>query len=147
MKKVFIYYSLSGNGDLVADYLKGKKYDIEKIVASDKLPKNRFLQIFIGGFRAMKNYKSKIEDLKIDLSKYNEVVIGSPVWNDRLSTPINGFLDKFDLNNKKLKFILYSGSGTAKKATATILKMYPDASIIIIKEPLNHIRELEKIEY
>ena len=31
MKKLFIYYSLSGNGDYVADYLKNKNYDIIKI--------------------------------------------------------------------------------------------------------------------
>lgn len=30
MKKLFIYYSLSGNGDMVADHLKGKKYRNKK---------------------------------------------------------------------------------------------------------------------
>ena len=31
MKKVFIYYSLTGNGDLVSKFYKEKGYDIKKI--------------------------------------------------------------------------------------------------------------------
>ena len=31
MKKLFIYYSLTGNGDIVADYLKDKGYSIKEV--------------------------------------------------------------------------------------------------------------------
>ena len=42
MKKKFIYYSLTGNGDIVSDYLKEKGYDIRKVIPKHKLPKNFF---------------------------------------------------------------------------------------------------------
>ena len=40
MKKVFIYYSLTGNGDEIAKILENKKYDIRKVETNEILPKN-----------------------------------------------------------------------------------------------------------
>ena len=45
MKKIFIYYSLTGNGDEVANYFKHKKYDVRKVITSEELPKNNILRI------------------------------------------------------------------------------------------------------
>ena len=35
MKKIFIYFSETGNGDVVADYLKDKGYEIRKVLSND----------------------------------------------------------------------------------------------------------------
>ena len=83
-KKLFIYYSLSGNGDLVADYLK-HTYDIRKVVTKEPLPKNYILSLITGGFKAMINYHDKLDNFDNNIEDYNEIVIGSPIWNDRLS--------------------------------------------------------------
>ena len=65
MKKLFIYYSLSGNGDIIADYLKDKNYEIRKIEAKKGLPNNMFLRILTGGFLAGINHKTPIKDFDI----------------------------------------------------------------------------------
>lgn len=145
MKKVFIYYSLSGNGDAVANLLQEKNFDIRKVSAKDKMPKSFAGRIMTGGFLASINYKAKLIDFNNDISEYEEVIIGSPIWNARLSCPINSVLDKLDLGNKKLTFIFYSGSGTSPKATKKIQKLYPQANIVNIKEPKNNLEELERI--
>ena len=144
MKKLFIYYSLSGNGDSVADYLKGKNIEIRKVNIAYKFPKSFLLRIMVGGFKALINYKEKIIDFDYDISSYEEIIIGSPIWNDRLSTPISTILDKLDLQNKKITFILYSGSGKNIKATEFINKNC-NAKIINLKEPKKNIDELKKI--
>ena len=144
MKKLFIYYSLSGNGDIVADYLKDKKIEIRKVNIAYKFPKSFFLRIMVGGFKALINYKEKIIDFDYDISKYDEILIGSPIWNDRLSTPISTILDKLDLQNKKITFILYSGSGKNIKATEFINKNY-NARIINLKDPKKNKDEIKKI--
>ena len=135
MKKIFIYYSLSGNGDLVSEHLKKMGYEICKVEPMKKMPKLFFLQILTGGFMATINYKSKLKNFNIDINKYDEVVIGSPIWNDRISSPINEVLNILDLHNKKLSFILYSGSGKAGKASERINKEYPHAKITVLREP------------
>ena len=52
MKGLFIYYSLSGNGDLVAEKMKEKGYDIRPVRLKKPMPKKFFSQIMAGGFLA-----------------------------------------------------------------------------------------------
>jgi len=145
MRKLFIYYSLTGNGDEVAIYLRKKGYDIRKIVTSEILPRTSFFRILSGGFKALINYKDKLIDFDNEIDDYDEVVIGSPIWNNRLSSPINTVLEELNLNNKKISFVLYSGSGRANHAKNMINNRYGDCKIICLKEPKNDKEELKKI--
>ena len=138
MKKIFIYYSLTGNGDEVAKYLKDKRIDIRKVETKEPLPKSMFLSILTGGFKAGIGYKDKLLDFNPNISNYDEVIIGSPLWNDRLSCPINTVLDEIDFVGKKVTFILYSGSGKTKKAQEKIKAKCENAQIILLKEPKKH---------
>ncbi len=144
MKKIFIYYSLTGSGDLVADTLKSKGYDIRKVVSKYKYPKSFFWLMMVGGFRAGTNKKDKLIDFNTDISNYDEIVIGSPVWFDRVSPPVNTVLKELDLSGKKVSFIFYSGSGEANKASEKVKYL---GNIIILKEPKKHKKELEKINF
>ena len=135
MKKIFIYYSLSGNGEVVAKYLKENKIDIRKVNTSEELPQNFILRILSGGFLAGINHKDKLIDFDNDIKDYDEIIIGSPIWNGRLSCPINTVLDEIDLKNKKIVFILYSGSGKAPKAEKKLIEKYEKVKIVNLKEP------------
>ena len=145
MKKIFIYYSHSGNGDLVAEFYKKKGYDVEKIIPSNPLPKNKFLSILIGGYKASVGYNDKLKQLSIDPNNYDEIIIGSPIWNSRLSSPINSLLNKIQLATKKTTFILYSASGKPNKATELLKKQYPKSRIINLTEPKKYPQEFEDI--
>ena len=94
--------------------------------------------MMVGGFLSLIHHKPKLRELNVDLSKYDSVIIGSPIWNDRLSTPINSVLNSLCLKDKQLTFILYSGGGKCKKAIKFINKYYPSSKIVEIKEPKNN---------
>ncbi|MBR2677898.1 MAG: hypothetical protein IKE63_00565 [Bacilli bacterium] len=143
MNKLFIYYSLTNNGDVVADFLKEKGYEIRKVIPKNKYPKNRFLQIMIGGYKASFNKKDKLLDFDTDINNYEKVVIGSPIWNDRLSAPINTVINL--LNTKNISFVLYSASGKAEHALEKIKSLY-EVDAIVLKEPKKHKEELEKLK-
>ena len=142
MKKIFIYYSLTGNGDVIASTLKDKGIDIRKIETLEPLPQNNILRILTGGYKAMKNYEDKLVSWDNNIEEYDEIFIGSPIWNARLSSPINTVLKNLKLDNKKITFILYSGSGKAKK---TEYYKYTGCNIVHLKEPKSNIEELQKI--
>jgi flavorubredoxin len=142
-KKLFIYYSETGNGDLVAEHYKNKNYDIEKII-SKKLPKTLFFQMMVGGFRATASIKPKINELTKDINNYDEIIIGSPIWNDRLCAPIRTLLSKYDFTNKKVNFVLYSGGGSANTATEFINTNYPDAKVVVLRQPKENLNQIEK---
>ena len=136
---------------MIGDYLKDKGIEVRKVITKEELPKNFVLRIMSGGYKAMIQYKDKLDNFDTDISNYDEVIIGSPIWNSRLSSPINTVLDKLKLEGKRVTFILYSGSGKSVKATQRIKKEYSSAKIIDIKNPLNNkedmISKLNNIGY
>ena len=144
--KLFIYYSNSGNGDIIASKMKDLGYDIRKVLTNYKLSKNLFLACIKGGFHAAIGKCVKLNNYNNDVSNYDEICIGSPIWNGRLSCPINTVLKNTNLEKKLLTFILYSGSGEAKKAYLKLLKNYPNVKIIILKQPKTNLNELDRIE-
>lgn len=145
MKKIFIYYSHTGNGDLIAERYKEMGYNIRKVIPKKDLPKSFFWGVMTGGFLAGLNHKSKLVNYDSDLSDYDEVVIGTPIWNGKLSCPINMVLKQTNLKGKKLTFILYSGSGSAPKAIKKLNKKYT-CEIIELQEPKKYKENLEKIK-
>ena len=144
MNKIFIYYSLTNNGDEVAKYL--KNVEVRKIKVKKELPKSMFFKMMVGGFKALVGYKEKLVDFNNNIDKYDEVIIGSPIWFDRLCSPIRTLLNQINLKDKKLSFILYSAGGEANKAVEFIKNNYKDANITILKEPKKNKKELEKIK-
>ncbi|MBO4736993.1 MAG: hypothetical protein J5627_00940 [Bacilli bacterium] len=142
MKRLFIYYSRSGNGDLVASILKEKGFEIEKVeTVKNPIPKSFFFSMIVGGFKATVGTSPKIKELSVNPELYDEIYIGSPIWNARFATPTNSLLKELNLEGKKVTFVLYSGSGTSKGASKKISKLYPEARIINLKQPLKYKEE------
>ena len=146
MSKLFIYYSYSGNGDIVSNYLSEKGFDVRKVESKYKLSKHMFFAMMKGGFNALFNKKPKLINYNNDISDYDEIYIGSPIWNSRIAPPINTVLRDTNLANKKITFIFYSGGGFGKKATKKVLKKYNGCKVINIQQPKKYEEELKKIE-
>ena len=145
MKKLLIYFSLNNNGDKVADFFKEKDYDIRKVISKCKYPKSKFSLMMIGGYKSTFNKKDKLLNFDTDITNYDKIVIGSPIWNDRLSAPINKVISLLDFKDKDLSFVLYSASGNAGKAKEKIRNLY-GIDAIVLKEPKKNIEELTKIK-
>ena len=145
MKKIFIYYSFSGNGEEVALSLKEKGFEIRKVESKLKLSKHLFPQMMKGGFLSGIGAKPKLINYDNNIDQYDEIYIGSPIWNNRFACPINTVLRDTNLENKDITFILYSGSGTSKHADKKINKLYPNAKIIHLRQPKDNKEELNKI--
>ena len=146
MKKLFVYYSYTGNGDIVASTMEKMGYELRKVIRKKSLPKSFFWGMMTGGFLAAIKHKDKLKDFDNNIEQYDEIVIGSPIWNGRLATPTNTVLANLNLKDKKLSFVLYSGSGEGLKASDRIKKEYPNAEIIFLKEPKKYPDELNKLD-
>ena len=146
MKKLFIYYSLTGNGDLVAEFLKGSNFEIRKVSEKEKMPKKFFWMVLSGGFRASIGAKAKLVNYDNNVSDFDEILIGSPIWNGRFPPVINSVLKETNLKDKKIAFIFYSGSGEGKKAEEKVKKEFPNANIVFLKDPKKYPEQLKKVE-
>lgn len=141
MKTIFVYFSMSGNGDFIADHLKEKGMDILKLELEKPFPKGKFLTYFLGGMQAFFHREPKLKNKHIDVTSYDQIIIGTPIWNGTCATPINTFLNATSLKNKKLSIIAYSGSGKANKLKAYVEKTYVLDSFLSLKKPLQHQQE------
>ena len=146
MKKLFVYYSLTGNGEVVAKKMQEKGYELRKVETVKGLPKVFFFAMLSGGFQAGLKKKAKLKEFDYDISDYDEVVIGSPIWNGRITPAINTILANINLEGKEFSFIFYAGSGEGKAALKRINKEYPNAKYIFLKQPKDNPEELNKLD-
>lgn len=114
-KKILtIYYSNGGHTKEVAQNLHSiVGGDIKEIQLHEKYPNNIFKMSKLIRKQIKEGYLPKIES--IDISNYDIVFIGSPIWNFSISLPIKTFLKNNNFENKTLiPFFTYSG-GACKK--------------------------------
>ena len=134
--KYFVYFSWSGNGDYIASFLKERGYEPVKVETLKPLGKVNFFRILKYGFKAMGAKKTPVKDIVLELKEDDQVIIGSPIWNDRLSTPINTVLGQFDFNKDNTKFILYPAGEDTKKSLEQIANLGFVEKPIIYAHPL-----------
>ena len=134
--KYFVYYSATGNGDYLASLLEEKGYTPIKVEMVKPIGKMNFFKIFKYGGHAMQKRKAKIKEINLELQKDDEVVIGSPIWNDRLSTPINTILATLSLNKQTTKFILYPAGEGTKKSLKQIADLGFTSTPVVISYPV-----------
>ena len=146
MKKLFIYYSFTGNGEVVAKKLSEKGYELRPVKEKKKMPKSFFFSILAGGFRAGMRIKGRLVNYDNDVSSYDEIIIGSPIWNKRFPPVTNSVLDKTDFSNKKISFVLYSGSGEGRHALKKIRKLFGDVKVTFLKDPKKYPDQLVKLD-
>ncbi len=135
MSRLFVYYSETGNGDYVASIMQSKGFELMKIKPVKPLPESFFLKTLVGGFAAMIGEKAPVENNLSVLRSYDEVYVGTPVWNHRISTPINTVIEALD--QKKFSIICYSGSGKAKRIAKQLNNKRVE-NIISLVEPLKN---------
>ena len=146
MTKLFIYYSHTGNGDLVCKEFKKAGYDCRKVIEKKKMPRSFFWSVMTGGFRAGLGLKGKLINYNNDVAGFDKIVIGSPIWNGRFPPAINSVLKVTNFVGKDLTFLFYSGSGEGKKAEEKVKKNFPNAKILFLKEPKKYNDELRKLK-
>ena len=143
--KYFIYFSLSGNGDFIAEKLKEKGYEPIKVEMIKPIKKVGFFSMMKYGFKAGLSKREKIKPLNLDLKEDDEVIIGSPIWNDRLATPINTVLALLGLNKETTSFLVYPAGETANKVKNQLKKLGFKKEPIIYPHPLKDQEKINEI--
>ena len=112
---LIVYYSRSGNSRIVADTLKEHfSCNIEGIHST----KNRegFLGVFTCVLDQLMNRDDIIKPLEKDPKDYNPLILVSPVWMGKLSSPARTFIKQAGLKGKEIYLVLtYNGSLTEEK--------------------------------
>ena len=73
MNRLFIYYTHTGNMEMVASILKEKGFEIREVNSKLKLCKSFFFSVLQGGFTAMINAKPKLIGFDKNIDDYDEI--------------------------------------------------------------------------
>ena len=79
-----------------------------------------------------------IKELNLELKEDDVVVIGSPIWNDRLSTPINSVLAKYQFSKEMTQFVLYPAGTTTKKSLKQIKALGFTKEPVVVPSPIKN---------
>lgn len=134
MKTLVVYYSLTNNTEFIAETVVRLLHADSYAVKLQKgLPEQGFKKFFLGGMTATFKMSPKIENVPVDLSAYDNIVIGTPVWAGSCSSPIHSFLMHNQIENKKIALFACHASkeaDAAKKCFAQMKKELPGNTFV-----------------
>lgn len=130
-KTLVLYYSLTGTTKTVADEIATRLgADIEEITAVN--PYDTAFKAAIE--RCMQEREQgvlpEIQPLKTDLTQYDVVFLGYPVWFGTYAPPIITFLGQVDLSGKKVVPFCTFGSGGLESSAKDLAEAQPNAEIL-----------------
>lgn len=103
MKKLVVYYSVGGNTRAVAKKIaRALKADIAEIRTVKSYPDDYDVLVSLGKKEVESGYIPQIVPLSADLSQYDAVVIGTPVWWYTFAPAVKTFLANADLKGKRV---------------------------------------------
>lgn len=169
MKVALVYYSMSGNTEFAAEKIKnvmtekasaanggegltgGFSIDLIKIEPEKAYPDKGAKKFLFGGKAAVMGEKPVLKEYNFDPSKYDTIIIGSPVWAGTMAPPIRSFVTNrwSDIMNKQLGiFTCASGNGGYKAVEKIrdligVRKLKFCMSLIDPKEKQTHSNDLE----
>lgn len=119
MKTAIIYYSLEGNMDYIAKRISiDNAADLYRLIPKKEYPTGKVSKFVWGGKSATFGEKPALVNEKIDLDKYDTLIIGSPVWAGTTAPPLNSFFEDYSISGKNIFLIATCGGGSTDKLFA-----------------------------
>ena len=99
--RLVVFFSYTGNTLKIADMIK-EKLECDVLRINPVKPYSDDYQSVVDEEEDSNNFNKiiEIEDTNIDLSKYDEIIVGTPVWWYSVTPAVRTFLRKNDLSNK-----------------------------------------------
>ncbi len=122
MKTLVVYYSRSGVTKKVAERVSERiEADLEEI--TEKKRRSGVLGFLKSGMEAYTERLPAIDEPKHDASQYDLVVIGTPVWAGKMSSPVRSYIAA---NKDKLKSVAFFATldGESYQKTLAGLEKY-----------------------
>ena len=122
MKTAIVYYSLEGNTEFVVKLISEKlNADIIRLEPLKEYPKGNVSKYVWGGKSVVFGEKPKLKPYNFDADKYDQLIIGTPIWASSYTPPIKTFLSQHKINEKKIALVTCSSGGDVKKCVDQLL--------------------------
>ena len=134
-KKLVAYFSASGTTKKVAEMIaSAAEADLYEIV-----PKQAYSKADLNWMdkksrssveMSDKKYRPEIKDTDAHIERYDEIILGFPIWWYVAPTIINTFLESYDFSDKKIVLFATSGGSGFGNTVSELKPSAPDAEIV-----------------
>ena len=133
-KKLVVYYSYTGHTKMIAKRIE-EKLGCDILEIKTIIPYSTNYQTVVNKEQnnESSNKTPQIEKIDKDLKKYDEIIIGSPVWWYTIAPVIRTFLKQNDLSGKTIKPFA-TNAGWLGQTFKEIKKLCPNSNV---KEGMN----------
>lgn len=150
---IIIYYSHSGNIAFIAEKLAEKIIsDTHRLETVKEYHKTGLLKYLHGGRDVTFEFKPKLKNGFVDISKYSHIILGTPIWAGKPAAPLNSFLDTVDFQNKTVSVFTSCAGGNPDKCISRLKNLIEkqggafNAQCSFVNPLKNKTETLDKIE-
>lgn len=131
MSTLVVYFSFDGNTKFIAEKIAETiGADIIELQTSKKYPTEGFRKYFWGGKGVLFGEKPALTNERMDLSRYETIVIGTPVWAGSFTPPIKTFISQYKIRGKRIAMFASYGGGGAVKCFTKLKEALPGNEFI-----------------
>ena len=129
MNKLIVYFSYTGNTKMIAKRIK-EKLNCDILEIKTVVPYSEDYDTVVNDEQNSEtsNHLPEIQENNVDLSKYDEIILGTPVWWYRPVPAIRTFLTQNDLSEKTIKPFA-TNAGWLGRTFTEIKKLCPNSKI------------------
>ena len=129
MKKLIVYFSYTGNTRMIANKIK-EKLDCDILEIETVKPYSKDYDTVVNDEQNSEasNHLPEIKQINIDLSDYDTIILGTPVWWYRPCPAIRTFLTENNLDGKTI-IPFATNAGWLGRTFNEIKKLCPNSRI------------------
>jgi flavodoxin len=147
MKILVVYYSRSGNTKKIADAL-ATKLPADKKRVKDYKKRSGTIEMLCTLYQVLLAKPSHIKRLKVDMSQYDLIILGTPVWMMRLASPMRALINSEKYSLKKIAFFCTensSGGTGVFRSMEELCEKRPIATLEITQADITHFDDSKKL--
>lgn len=139
MKTLIVYFSFSGNNEVLAKELQSILHcDIFPIIElRGRVGISIFLDILF-------KRSPPIEKTEIALNQYDHIILVAPIWAGRIANPLKTFLKQEKENIRAYSFITLCGVGGNVKLRDELSRLTGQKPVSLKELPINELLPVEK---
>ncbi len=123
MKLLVVYYSLDGNTKAAAERIASDlSCDLCAVETEKPMPDKTFKKMMVGGRQATFGVKPPIKKIKYDPKDYDIIIVGTPIWAGKCSSPMWSFINSCTVPERIRGLFTLSGGGDNMKCIKQIEK-------------------------
>ncbi len=131
IRALIIYYSWSNNTRAMAEFIQSQTgFDIEELELVTPYIRDYEELLDQVTEEQKRGYLPPLKPLKADLSSYDVIMIGSPLWIYTLSSPVISFLTNHDLSGKTIVPFCTKGTSSPAELYAKINELCPNSRVL-----------------